>query len=981
MKFVRRFTTDHPIVDQIEWKTVEVRIAGKEAQVPTVEVPAGWSENAANILADKYLRKAGVPRGGLNGVEDSMPSWLWRREADPSIPTGPETSAKQVFHRMVGHWAYVGWKEDYFRQRDDHGNAEEQARAFYDELYWMLAHQYAAPNSPQWFNTGLWWAYGITGNDSGMWRVSKNHKVTDDGKPLANRVLNSYEHPQPHACFLTPVIDDLVNEGGIMDAWVREARIFKHGSGSGINPSVWRAKGERLSGGGVASGVMSWLKIGDAAAGAIQSGGTTRRAAKLVCLDDDHPELIEFIRWKVREEGKAAAMDVGSQLLRDYHTRDNLTITVPQPMVDRLENGFEPEALPATWESENMRSIDGQNSNNSVRVTDSFMEFSVTEGIWWPLKARTTGETMKVVCASDVWDEITRAAWACADPGLIFHDTVNAWNTCAADGAIRTSNPCCEFHHLDGSACNLASLRLTAFLLPDGAIDIPAYEHAVRLWSIVLDISVSMASFPAKEFAVGAYLYRTFGLGYADLGGLLMRLALPYNSDEGRALAAALTALMTGVAYRTSAELAAELGPFPRWGVNQVPFRAVMQKHRAAVQNIPCMNQCGAIVVRAQAHWDWVQMGAKSFRNAQTTLIAPTGTISFVMDCDTTGVEPDYALVKTKQLAGGGTMKIINQAIEPALKRLGYNEDQRRGILLRVRDHGDLKGLENTSLSIFACVADLEPMAHVWMVAAIQPFLSGAASKTVNLPNDATIEDVSHVYREAHRLGLKAVALYRDGSKLTQPLAAASSKRQVDLEVNTTSGIVTAGPRTTGLKLGITGAVRGEREPLPTRRRGETQKARVSGQTVYWRTGEYPDGRLGELFIDLAGAGSALDGFANCLAKMTSIALQFGAPVGEVVDAFLEVRFEPSGHVELHDRVKWAGSIPALIARDLAIAYQGREDLANVVRAVVALDKRAMAIAAGKPTGEICQRCGGSVVQTGTCRTCVECGESLGGCG
>ena len=995
MKIKRKFSAPTPVEDQIRWKVVPAQLDRKTGLTGDVEVPETWSQNAANILADLYLRKAGIPAetrtrlvkdgGGMLPFHggDVAPRWLF-----PSVPTegttfGAETSVKQTFHRLAGAWTYHGWCAG-------HLTTDEDAQAFYDECYMMLALQIMAPNSPQWFNTGLWWAYGITGGDTGMWRVDPDdHRITDDGWPIAARVLNSYEYPQPHACFLTPTADDLVNEGGIMDTWGREARIFKHGSGSGVNPSVWRGKNEPLSGGGVASGLMGWLRIGDSAAGAISSGGTTRRAAKMVCLDDDHPELIEFIDWKLREEGKAAAMDVGSQLLRNYQSGARYEgIDIPRPMLDRLENGFEPEPLPAAWESEAMRTIDGQNSNNSIRATDRLI-LAIDHDEPWNLTARTSGETVKSVPAKELWDKICRAAWACADPGLIFHDTVNAWNTCAADGVIRTTNPCCEFHHLDGSACNLASLRLTAFLREDGEFDVAAYEHAARLTTIVLDISVTMASFPAREFAEGAYNYRTLGLGYMDLGGLLMRIALPYDSDAGRALAAALTAIMTGIAYLTSAEMAGDtrLGPFPRYAANREPTLAVMEKHRDATRVVPMPTEIGA---RAQAVWDIVilQGSISGFRNAQTTLIAPTGTISFVTDCDTSGIEPDYALVKHKQLAGGGTMKIVNRAVPTALRRLGYDDASVRGMVSGIEDGRPIDefGLLERDRRIFDCVAELEPMAHVKMLAAIQPFLSGAASKTVNLPNDATVEDVSRVYHEAHRLGVKAIALYRDGSKLTQPLAAAKPRKEV---VSPEQG--QQPERLNKTTPPVTGAfARGRREPLPSRRKGETQKARVGGQTVYWRTGEYPDGRLGEIFIDLAGAGSTLDGFANCLAKIASIALQFGAPVSEVVDALLGIRFEPAGHVELHDRIKWCTSIVDLAARDLAITYDGREDLANVVRAVaidsnaiVALDKRAIAVAeaSGRTTGETCDRCGGLLVQTGTCKTCSDCGVPVGGCG
>lgn len=954
MEFKRLFTSsDKPVVEQIEWKIVPAEIDRKTAQIADVEVPKHWSQHAANIFADMYLRKAGVPNSVLvdyNPVRDFMPTWLLPSRATSDAEFGSEISAQQVFHRLVGAWTYWGWREGFFEN-------EEAAQIFYDELYWCLAMQIAAPNSPQWFNTGLHWAYGIVGPDSGRWRVNPTNG-------LAQKVEGSYVYPQPHACFLTPTSDDLVNPGGIMDTWVREASIFKGGSGSGINASKWRAKGEKLSGGGIASGGMSWLSIGDKAAGAIQSGGTTRRAAKLVLLDDDHPELMEFIQWKVREEGKAAALDVGSQVLRNmYKTPEyidtSVVVKTPQPMIDRLKNGFEPEALPATWESENMKTIDGQNSNNSIRATDKFMR-AAQEGVSWNLIARTTGEVMKTVNAGEVWNELCRAAWACADPGLLFHDIINSWNTCAADGVIHTSNPCCEFHHLDGSACNLASLKLTAFLRPDGTFDLNAYIHVIRLFTMVLDISVSMASFPAQEFAEGAWKYRTLGLGYMNLGGLLMRLAIPYDSDEGRALASGLTALMTGVAYRTSAEMAEHLGPFPRWEANASSFYEVMQKHNSAVHYAAggTSGLAAACFEAAFTAWNNV-IKASSFRNAQTTLIAPTGTISLTTDCDTSGMEPDFALVKNKQLAGGGSMKIVNQAIPEAAKRLGLHEGTIEKLLMYIEMTGGVEGsgLSPRCLKVFDCVAELEPMAHIKMVAAIQPFLSGAASKTVNLPNSATVEDVSNVYRTAWEMGIKAISLYRDGSKLTQPLAAVKKAAEpVMLKEITTLG-------------------RGQREQLPPRHKAETQKARVGGQTLHYTLGFYDDGRVAEVFINLANAGSTLGGFAGSLAKLASIALGYGAPAEKVFDAMLGVKFEPSGFVELHSDVKQCDSIPDLIARDVMINHLGRTELSHALHVV------SPAVIVGKVTGETCRECGGLLIQDGKCKSCTNCGERIGGCG
>lgn len=677
-------------------------------------------------------------------------------------------------------------------------------------------------------------------------------------------------------------------------------------------------------------------------------------------------------------------------------------IQIPEQVRDRAAHGIEVEPYDIGWESEAIDTVSGQNSNNSVRITDEFYRRIDTDQDWH-LVERTTGQIVKTVKARHAWNHLCLSAWASADPGIQNDDIIQMWHTCPNDGKINGSNPCSEYLFLDNTACNLASLRLTAFLGNDGdELDLGSYEHAARLWTIVLDISVSMASYPSLEVAEGSYNYRTLGLGYTDLGGLLMRMALPYDSDEGRALAAALTALMTGVAYRTSAEIAGELGPFPRWEANEHPFRAVMQKHYDAIPIPSRRTDHPKIWKRAKEAWEAV-VAARSFRNAQATLIAPTGTISFVMDCDTTGIEPDYALVKHKNLAGGGSMRIVNRAIPDALRRLGtYDKQMIEKIVTTLETTGVLNLSAATDALVFACVADLEPMAHVKMVAAIQPFLSGAASKTINLPNSATVEDVSYVYRECHKLGVKAVALYRDASKLTQPLESAKSKLREDNPESAFQSNDTGAREKYGQLLhnaiaeawkknpppDLSGLERGDREHLPARRRGFTDKARLGGQTFYLRTGEYEDGRLGEVFIDLAGAGSTLDGFANALAKMVSIALQFGAPLAEVVEALMGIRFEPSGFVELHDEIKQATSIPDFVGRDLAISYLDRQDLSQKVRmvavetgeAIVALDRRAVVLAEGRPTGETCQ-CGGLLVQTGTCKTCLDCGTSSGGCG
>lgn len=1056
-----------PVEDLVQWtvgdaKIVDGRTGKTTHDNPGVEVPAGWSQRALNILSKNYLRRAQIPSATEPVLPQTplMPAWLTPRRPTADATYGAESSARQVFHRLAGAWTYHAWQSGTIKDK-------ATAQVFYDELYLSMAWQFAVPNSPQWFNTGLWWAYGIDGPDNGMWYVPdtggdpQNGAVRADAKPATN----CYERPQPHACFLTPIGDNLVKDGGIMDAVVREARIFKYGSGSGINASSLRAEGEELSSGGVASGAMSWLSILDKSAGAIKSGGTTRRAAKMVMLDDDHPQVGEFVDWKATEEHKAASMYVGSSIIAAYSRGDLpyewLEELIPPQTKDRLKNGFEAHVFGIGYEEEANKTIDGQNSNNSVRLKDAFLH-RAADGGDWQLTARTTGAVMKTIRAEELWDRICASAWACADPGLIFDDTVNAWNTCAADGRIKTTNPCAEFHHLDGSACLLASLRLVSFLKPDGTIDVVKYVHVCRLWTIVLDVSVSMASFPSWEFAVGAHNYRTLGLGYADLGGLLMRLALSYDSDEGRALAAALTALLTGTAYLTSAELAEELGPFPRWTHNEADMRMVLRNHARAVSeslvngyyeglNVvppPESRFTGKVQDDLEAAclhaWRRV-LEARSFRNAQVSLLAPTGTISFVMDCDTTGVECELSLIKYKNIAGGGTMEIVNPAIPTALRRIGCDDAQVQKAMswvlteLPIPDdvtgatyrRGTLEGIDDpmilANLAVFDCANPapflanaryLEPMAHVRMVAACQPHLTGAISKTINLPPTATIPDVSKLYRAAHGMMVKAVALYRDGSKLAQPLQTAPVARQQTeaARVRATIGwkdqpemavdrplvvagdgsgsvfppsgaasVVTIAERPDGAGHQIA-LKRGEREPLPSRRKGITQKARIGGQTAYWRTGEYPDGRLGEVFIDLAGAGSTLDGFANVSAKLASLALQYGAPPEEVTDAIMNVKFEPSGSVELHDDLRWAHSIPDLIARDLAINYLGREDLSHKVRAVaigtgavVALDRTALALALGQSTGETCRGCGGLLVPSGNCMTCSVCGDS-GGC-
>ncbi|MEM9813018.1 MAG: adenosylcobalamin-dependent ribonucleoside-diphosphate reductase, partial [Pseudomonadota bacterium] len=702
-----------------------------------IDVPESWSQVAADVLAQKYFRKAGVPARLKRVEEEGVPAFLWRSVADEKalakLPEeermGGETSARQVFDRMAGAWAYWGWKGGYF-------TTEADARAYYDEMRHMLAAQMAAPNSPQWFNTGLHWAYGIDG-------PSQGHHYVDWQTGELTKSSSAYEHPQPHACFIQSVRDDLVNEGGIMDLWTREARLFKYGSGTGTNFSSLRGENEPLAGGGRSSGLMSFLKIGDRAAGAIKSGGTTRRAAKMVICDMDHPDIEQFINWKVTEEQKVAALVAGSKAheahlnaifsaIHAWEGREGdaqdparnaglkaalkaaRKAHIPEAYVRRVlqyaAQGYTEISFPifdTDWDSDAYLTVSGQNSNNSVRVTDAFLDAVKRDGDW-ALIRRTDGSVAKTLKARDLWEQIGHAAWACADPGIQFHDTINAWHTCPEDGPIRASNPCSEYMFLDDTACNLASLNLVAFL-KNGRFDADGYVHACRLWMLTLEISVMMAQFPSTEIAELSYKFRTTGLGYANIGGLLMAQGIAYDSAEGRALCAALTAIMTGTCYLTSADIASELGPFPGYAPNADHMLRVMRNHRRAaysetdgyealaVRPVPldeaaCTDK--GLVELARGLWDEaLEMGeSHGYRNAQATVIAPTGTIGLVMDCDTTGIEPDFALVKFKKLAGGGYFKIINRSVPAALEALGYSADQISDVIGHAVGHGSLEG-------------------------------------------------------------------------------------------------------------------------------------------------------------------------------------------------------------------------------------------------------------------------------------------------
>ncbi|TXM76508.1 vitamin B12-dependent ribonucleotide reductase [Methylobacterium sp. WL69] len=1091
MRFERRLTT----AGQSPYATIPFRKTLSEIRNPDgsvvfrlegIEVPESWSQVASDVLAQKYFRKAGVPARLRKVEENDVPSFLWRSVADEAalaeVPEAEryvsEISSTQVFDRLAGCWTYWGWKGGYF-------TSEEDASAFLDELRFMLARQMVAPNSPQWFNTGLHWAYGIDGPAQG-------HYYVDYRSGELTKSASSYEHPQPHACFIQGVQDDLVNEGGIMDLWVREARLFKYGSGTGSNFSMLRGENEKLGGGGKSSGLMSFLKIGDRAAGAIKSGGTTRRAAKMVIVDIDHPDIETYIDWKVKEEQKVAALVTGSKIVSKHlqavmkactqceaegdacfdpernpalkkavkaARKDMVPDSYTKRVIQFAKQGFTKIEFPVydtDWDSEAYLTVAGQNSNNSVSLTDDFLR-AVENDSAWELKARTTGKTTKTLPARELWDKIGEAAWASADPGLHFNTTMNDWHTCPAGGRIRASNPCSEYMFLDDTACNLASANLlTMYDRATNHFDVAAFEHLNRLWTVVLEISVMMAQFPSKEIAELSFRYRTLGLGYANIGGLLMSMGLPYDSDQGRALAGSLTAIMTGVSYATSAEMAGELGAFPAYEENADAMLKVIRNHRRAaygeaegyeflsiapvpldLANIPQAD----LADRARHAWDRaLQLGEEhGFRNAQATVIAPTGTIGLVMDCDTTGIEPDFALVKFKKLAGGGYFKIINRAVPDALRTLGYRESEIAEIEAYAVGHGSMgqspainagslraKGFTDDKIAaieaglkqafdikfvfnrwtlgdafltdvlkvpadklsdpafeilpflgyskkdieaanthicgamtlegapflkvehyaVFDCANPcgrigkryLSVESHIRMMAAAQPFISGAISKTINMPNDATVEDCKNAYKLSWTLALKANALYRDGSKLSQPL---NSALIADEEEDAEEAIeaLTAQPATAKAaqlaeKIVERVIERVERirsrEKLPDRRKGYTQKAVVGGHKVYLRTGEYHDGRIGEIFIDMHKEGAAFRSLMNNFAIAISIGLQYGVPMEEYVDAFTFTRFEPAGFVQGNDAIKNATSILDYVFRELAISYLGRMDLAHV---------------------------------------------------
>ncbi len=1115
LSITRVFTTPgNDPLEEVRYERRTSRIVNTDGSVvfemQGAEIPAEWSQVATDIMVSKYFRKAGVPQYDEKGNV--------LMDANGIVVKGPERSVKQVVRRLVGCWRQWGETEGYFETAQD-------AQAFEDELSYMLVHQMAAPNSPQWFNTGLHTAYGITGPAQG-------HYYADPHTGEIRKSADAYTHPQPHACFIQSVKDDMVNEGGIMDLWTREARLFKFGSGTGTNFSQLRGAGEPLSGGGKSSGLMSFLKIGDRAAGAIKSGGTTRRAAKMVTLDLDHPDIEEFISWKVNEEKKVAAL---------------------------AKSGYDTD-----FNGEAYLTVSGQNSNNSVRIAHGFFEAVEKDGDWnlyWRTelrKAREEGRPpapSKTLKARTLWDEISYAAWACADPGVQYDTTINDWHTCPADGRINASNPCSEYMFLDDTACNLASLNVLKFYDPSssasadssgqapsvqGGLNVEAFKHAVRLWTIVLEISVLMAQFPSREIARLSYEFRTLGLGYANLGALLMRMGIPYDSAKGRSIGAALTAIMTGESYAQSAEMAGVLGAFAGFERNKENMLRVIRNHRRAAYDAPPKDYEGlqvtpvgididvcpaALLEPAREAWDRaLQMGERyGYRNAQVTVIAPTGTIGLLMDCDTTGVEPDFALVKFKKLAGGGYMKIANQSVAPALRALGYSESDvqdimrhvmgtltlegaphvnRKSLLAKGFADQDIANIEKTlpqvfdisfafnkwtlgeealqragfsaediadpslnvlrklgftreqveeanavvcgsmtvegaphlrqeHLPVFDCANKcgktgkrfISAEGHIRMMAATQPFITGAISKTINLPHEATVEDIKNAYMLGWKLGLKANALYRDGSKLSQPLSNASDKK----EDNTVEKVVETKIIE---KLVIKEVPR--RRKLPEERQAIAHKFSVAGHEGYIHVGMYDDGTPGEIFIKMAKEGSMLSGVMDGLALSLSMNLQYGVPLEVLCEKLVNTRFEPMGmtankeipmvksimdylgrwlalkflakdkakkfhNSELVDRAYGEGSMskkafamrlpvidegtPPAQVRDLGTIVEEKtsKEIAEVVSKVEESEGKTAHAKLQGYTGTMCSGCGSMrMKRNGSCEVCLDCGATSG---
>jgi len=1032
----RHFTTSGTSpYDSVRYVKRSSRILNPDGSIvfslDDAEVPDEWSQLATDIMISKYFRKAGVPG------------------------SGHETSVRQVVRRIAHTLRTEGEKlGNYFTE-------ESEAQTFEDELVHILITQKGAFNSPVWFNLGLYHEYGIEGQGGAYYHNPQTARVEE--------TRNAYQHPQCSACFIQSVKDDLMD---IFQLIKNEARLFKYGSGTGTNFSKIRSKEEKLSGGGTSSGLMSFLEVLDRAAGATKSGGTTRRAAKMVILDADHPEILDFIGWKKREEEKARMM-----------------------------------AKSGVSMDEAIRTVSGQNANNSVRVTDEFME-ACEKNTVFSTRNRVSGDAAQTLKARDILKMIAEGAWECGDPGIQFDTTINKWHTCKASGRINASNPCSEYMFLDDSSCNLASINLLKFLREDGSFEIEGFKHAIAILIMAQEILVDLASYPTETIAQNSHDFRPLGLGYANLGTLLMVSGIPYDSPKGFAWCSAVTSIMTGHAYTVSAHIAERKGPFPAYAANKEPMLDVIKMHRAESLNIDTSLIPEQLATAARQAWDDALLFGMRFgyRNAQASVLAPTGTIGLLMDCDTTGIEPDFTLVKFKKLAGGGYFKIVNQSVEPALKKLGYSpkeigeildyligtfkldgtpfinprtlnekgftaeeitkveaqlprvveisqaftvpvlgdacfkrlgvspeEASKPGFSLLAKlgfknveieeaskvasGHMTLEGapyLKEEHLPVFDCANKcgkygkrfIAPLGHIRMMAAAQPFISGAISKTVNLPGNITPEEIERVFTEAWKRGVKAIAVYRDGSKMLQPLSDASSEKKEGTDK-------AAHPQQTA-DLWRTPL---QRRRLPKKRKGFTQEARVGGQKIYLRTGEYEDGRLGEIFVDVHKEGASFRSLMNCFAIAISLGLQYGVPLEEYVDCFTFTSFEPRGIVNDHPNIKHANSMIDYLFRVIALEYLKRTDLVQVKPQEITPEADATKILASptasskelKEAEEIlktesklpvykiadssvasqylgsmmgdapfCSICGHLTVRNGACYKCLNCGNSLG---
>lgn len=923
-QLVTRFFTKEgeDVFDTIKWEKRRAYIYDAKVDKALidleVEAPDFWSDTAINIAAYKYLRKKGVP-----------------------VPEGRETSIRQLIDRVASTITQAGEELGYFE-------GLEESKIFKDELTHILLYQKGAFNSPVWFNVGLHHAYGIEYHTENFFYNPETQNVEP--------ALDAYKHPQCSACFIQSIEDSLES---IFELVKKESRLFKHGSGTGTNFSPLRSRHERISGGGLSSGLISFLKVFDAGAGATKSGGTTRRAAKMIIVDIDHPEIEDFIKWKAQEENKALA------LIREGYDSD-----------------FNGEAY---------HTIAGQNANNSVRVTDEFMQAYLNNSSW-QTKFRTTNEVYKTYQAVDLMRMITESTWRCADPGMQYDTMINRWHTCKNSGRINASNPCSEYMFLDETACNLASLNLVKFVDNDNNFDVAAFRQAIKIFILAQEIIVDFASYPSREMVINSHDFRALGLGYANLGAYLMRHGLAYDSDESRSITAAITAILTGHAYAVSAMLAERLGAFPKYKLNEQSMLEVINMHKDAANNIKNVPE----YLKQAIIEDWAEAQTKGrqygYRNAQVSLLAPTGTIGPLMDVDTTGLEPDFALVKYKKLAGGGGYPIVNQSVESTLKYLGYSPEEVKIIKQYVLDNGkieDAPGLKDEHLPIFDCANRcgdgkrfIRPMAHIEMMAVIQPLLSGAISKTVNMPEEATVEEIEEIYVTAWKKGIKALAIYRDGSKASQPLSTKKGDKDSPLAVTTS------------------------RQEMPKTREGITHKFSIGGYRVYITANRFENGNLGEIFIIAGKEGSIVSGLLGAIARLCSKTLQEGAPAESIVDSLLNLRFDPWGITDNPD-IPMAKSIADYIGRwigknflplDKQIAFgivgeqvqkideNGVEEMLEKEKVseeateqpVLSMITEESKTVGGYKYAPPCPTCGALMIQNGTCFACGECGTTTG---